>query len=173
MVRLQADFSPAFSRDLKKKAGRRGWNLDDLAGVIDLVLENSPESLAVLRRRHNMHSLAGNWQGSNECHVANVGDWLVIWASDGRTAYFERTGSHGSCSDRWSESHLSSSCMVMTKRKLYCMTAILPLMLPIAVECQQGKLFPSKMACICSSPVVLPREECSMPCTQLLPTMML
>lgn len=94
MSRLTADFSGAFKRDLKKKAKRGGWDLSELEKVIDLVIENSAESLEVLRRRHNMHVLTGNWRGRNECHVANAGDWLVIWSSNDRVAFFERTGSH-------------------------------------------------------------------------------
>ena len=94
MGRLTADSSAAFSRDLKKKASRRGWNLEQLENVIDLVLENSPESLEVLHRRHNMHTLSGKWVGHNEYHVANAGDWLVIWSSNDKVAFFERTGSH-------------------------------------------------------------------------------
>ena len=94
MARLTADFSSAFSRDLKKKARNRGWDLSELKSVIDLVLENSPDALEVLRHRHNMHSLTGNWAGRKECHVANAGDWLVIWSSNDKVAYFERTGSH-------------------------------------------------------------------------------
>ncbi len=92
--RLRAKFAPAFGRDLKKNAARRGWDLAELEGVIDLVLENSPASLAVLKSRHNMHRLAGKWGGSNECHVANAGDWLLVWRVDGDLAYFQRTGSH-------------------------------------------------------------------------------
>ena len=53
-----------------------------LKEVIELVIENSPASIAVLKQRHNMHTLAGKWQGRNECHVANAG------------AFFEHTGSH-------------------------------------------------------------------------------
>lgn len=94
MGRLAADFSAAFSRDLKKKARRRNWDLDALQSLIDLVLENTPESMETLKRRHNMHRLSGSWAGRNECHVANSGDWLVIWSSDEKTAFFERTGSH-------------------------------------------------------------------------------
>ena len=94
MPRLTADFSSAFRRDLKKKAVKRGWDLSELERVIDLVLENSPDSLEVLRRRHNMHLLRGNWSGRSECHVANAGDWLVIWSSNDKAAFFERTGSH-------------------------------------------------------------------------------
>lgn len=94
MGRLSADFSEAFRRDLKKKARRRGWDLSKLAEVIDLVIENSPESNEELRRRHGMHALSGSWAGRRECHVANAGDWLVVWSSDGKVAFFERTGSH-------------------------------------------------------------------------------
>lgn len=73
MARLSADFSSAFRRDLKKKARRRGWDLSELEKVIDLVVENSPESLEVLTTRHNMHVLSGNWSGRKECHVTNAG----------------------------------------------------------------------------------------------------
>ena len=94
MARLSAEFSSAFRRDLKKKARRRGWDLSELEKVINLVLDNSPESLGVLRSRHNMHLLSGSWSGRKECHVANAGDWLVIWSSNDKVAFFERTGGH-------------------------------------------------------------------------------
>lgn len=104
MSRLTADFSAAFSRDLKKKAKRRNWDLAELQKLIDLVLENTPESLETLKcrhnmhrlikRRHNMHRLSGSWAGRNECHVANSGDWLVIWSANDEVAFFERTGGH-------------------------------------------------------------------------------
>lgn len=94
MGRLTAEFSAAFSRDLKKKAKRRGWNLSELQKLIDLVLANTPQSMEILKRRHNMHKLTGNWTGRNECHVANAGDWLVIWSANDKVAFFERTGSH-------------------------------------------------------------------------------
>ena len=78
MARLTADFSSAFRRDLKRKARRRERDLPELERVIDLVVENSPESLETLRTRHDMHALTGSWSGRKECHVANAGDWLVI-----------------------------------------------------------------------------------------------
>ena len=56
-----------------------------LKEVIELVIENSPASIAVL---------AGKWQGRNECHVANAGDGPVIWSCNGKVAFFEHTGSH-------------------------------------------------------------------------------
>lgn len=74
MGRLTAEFSAAFSRDLKKRARRHRWDLDELRKLIDLVIENPPESMEVLRRRHNMHRLEGNWAGRSECHVANSDD---------------------------------------------------------------------------------------------------
>ena len=94
MSRLTADFSAAFSRDLKKKAKRRNWDLAELQKLIDLVLENTPESLETLKRRHNMHRLSGSWAWRNECHVANSGDLLVIWSANDEVAFFERTGGH-------------------------------------------------------------------------------
>lgn len=92
--RLKATFLPAFSRDLKKKAAKRKWNLAELETVVDLILENTAESTEILKRRHKMHRLSGQWGGSSECHVANAGDWLVIWRTDDGVAYFQRTGSH-------------------------------------------------------------------------------
>ena len=99
MGRLTADFAKAFSRDLKKNAKRRNWNLTELEKVIDLVVENTPETLEELRRwtqasAVRLHTLSGNWRGRYECHVANAGDWLVIWSSNDSVAFFERTGSH-------------------------------------------------------------------------------
>lgn len=41
-----------------------------------------------------MHRFSGRRGGSNECHVANAGDWLVIWRTEGQIAFFQRTGSH-------------------------------------------------------------------------------
>lgn len=47
MSTLTAEFSAAFSRDLKKKARRRKWNLSELQKLIDLVLQNTPESMDI------------------------------------------------------------------------------------------------------------------------------
>ena len=98
MSRLTADFSAAFSRDLKKKAKRRNWDLAELQKLIDLVRSQfvliNCKALKTLKRRHNMHRLSGSWAGRNECHVANSGDWLVIWSANDEVAFFERTGGH-------------------------------------------------------------------------------
>lgn len=41
-----------------------------------------------------MHTLKGNWLGSHECHVANAGDWLLIWRANETVVAFQRTGSN-------------------------------------------------------------------------------
>lgn len=94
MARLTVDYSSAFKKDVKKISRSHRWDLDKLADVIDLIVENTPQSLQILRQRHNMHRLKGQWAGRNECHVANAGDWLVIWSADDQTAFLERTGGH-------------------------------------------------------------------------------
>lgn len=47
--RLKAKYAPAFSRDLKKVA-KRNWSLTDLEAVIGLVLDNTVESMNILRQ---------------------------------------------------------------------------------------------------------------------------
>lgn len=90
---LRVERTPAFERDVKR-LNRKHAKLDDLKEVMRLVAENTVETLEVLRQRHNMHTLSGKWQGNNECHVCNAGDWLLIWTVVGDLAIFQRTGSH-------------------------------------------------------------------------------
>ena len=90
---LEVEYGSQFKRDYKRCEKKR-LPLEKLHEVIRLVAENSDESLAILRQRHNMHMLLGKWKGSQECHVANNGDWLVIWSSNDKAAFFERTGTH-------------------------------------------------------------------------------
>lgn len=90
---LNVEYGSQFKKDYKRCKKKR-LPLEDLHVVIELIAENSYESLSELRRHHNMHTLKGQWKGRQECHVANMGDWLVIWSTDGATAFFERTGTH-------------------------------------------------------------------------------
>lgn len=92
---MTPDYTPRFRKDVEKLK-RKKIDTMPLRAVIELVLENTAASLEELRRRHNMHALKGNWAGSNECHVANAGDWLLIWSTGNGVAVFERTGSHDS-----------------------------------------------------------------------------
>lgn len=93
MGSLKAEFAPSFKRDLKRLDKK---HVDDkpLEEVIDLIIENSSHSLSILKHRHNMHTLGGIWSGSNECHVCNAGDWLLIWRTTDQTALLQRTGTH-------------------------------------------------------------------------------
>lgn len=93
MGRLEPDFTPAFSRDVKR-IHKKHVDLTPLEEVIDLVCDNDADSLEILRSRHNMHTLKGSWLGSHECHVANAGDWLLIWRANDSVAAFQRIGSH-------------------------------------------------------------------------------
>lgn len=93
MGRLKAEFAPSFKRDLKRLE-KKHVNDKPLEEVIDLIIENSPHSLSILKGRHNMHTLSGIWSGSNECHVCNAGDWLLIWRTTDEIALLQRTGTH-------------------------------------------------------------------------------
>ena len=92
-MKLKAAFSPGFSRDLKKLK-KKHVDLVPLNRVIDLVVQNSIESKQVLKRRHKMHTLSGQWKNCHECHVANFGDWLLIWVANSEKVVFLRTGTH-------------------------------------------------------------------------------
>ena len=93
MSQLQAQYSASFERDVKRLR-KKHINELPLEQVIDLIVENSDDSLAALRQRHNMHTLYGSWAGSFECHVCNAGDWLLIWRVFDGIALLQRTGTH-------------------------------------------------------------------------------
>ena len=90
---LELEYTPSFNRDTKRLR-KRHVNLEPLKDVMRLILKNTPEALAELARRHNMHTRKGEWRDSSECHVANTGDWLLVWATTEELAIFQRTGSH-------------------------------------------------------------------------------
>lgn len=73
---------------------RSSPDLAPLSEVVDLILEDTKEARKTLKQRHKMHRLKGEWAGSDECHVANAGDWLLIWRTGNGVAVFQRTGSH-------------------------------------------------------------------------------
>lgn len=90
---LEAQFTSKFERDAKSLS-KKHYDIGLLREVVRLVLEDTEEAKAILKQRHNMHSLKGQWSGSSECHVANAGDWLVIWKTGNGLAVFQRTGTH-------------------------------------------------------------------------------
>lgn len=90
---LEPEYTPRFDRDIKRLRKKR-VDTTPLRQVVRLILDNTAESIEELKRRHNMHTLSGEWRGSNECHVANAGDWLLIWCTTDELAIFQRTGTH-------------------------------------------------------------------------------
>ena len=90
---LIVDSTGKFNRDVKR-LNRKHVNLAPLDSVIALISENTAESQETLRRHHRAHKLAGEWAGAQECHVANAGDWLVVWREIGEKAWLMRTGTH-------------------------------------------------------------------------------
>lgn len=90
---LESEFTPIFLRDIKKLKKKHA-DTEQLRLVIALILENTAGAREELIRRHNMHTLGGSWSGSNECHVCNAADWLIVWAESDGVAYFQRTGTH-------------------------------------------------------------------------------
>ena len=93
MARFDIQFAPSFSRDLKKMA-KRHVDVSLLSEVIELIANNDESSKDELRRRHRMHALKGDWEGSMECHVCNLGDWLLVWPQKNGIALLVRTGRH-------------------------------------------------------------------------------
>lgn len=94
MGELLPEYTPQFLRDVKRFR-RKHADLDLLKDVVELILANNVDSLGELRRRHRMHTLTGkHWGGARECHVANLGDWLLVWRVDTDVARLLRTGSH-------------------------------------------------------------------------------
>ena len=92
MARLDLEFTPRFKRDYKRICKLR--DASPLHEVFELIQRNDLESRDELIRRHNMHRLSGEWMGSNECHVCNIGDWLLVWAVRDDVAVLQRTGTH-------------------------------------------------------------------------------
>ena len=56
--------------------------------IIDLYNEIS------LPIEFNDHKLIGNYAGHRECHVAGLGDWLLIYKIEDKTLNLVRTGTH-------------------------------------------------------------------------------
>lgn len=90
---LDVEYAPQYKRDYKRFQKKHA-DMGLLDEVMRLIAEDTRESRKVLKQRHKMHALKGVWAGSQECHAANAGDWLVIWRTGDGLAVFQRTGSH-------------------------------------------------------------------------------
>ena len=90
---LQLDYSAHFLRDYKK-AEKKHRDVGLLDDVIKLIEKDDQSSKKELKTRHKMHTLTGKWEGSFECHVANIGDWLLVWQVSDGLAVLLRTDTH-------------------------------------------------------------------------------
>ena len=80
--------STRFKHDLKT-ARKRGWDMDILGAVVDLLSKG-----ATLPLKHRDHALAGDYEGFRECHIAS--DWLLVYRFENNelVLYLFRTGTH-------------------------------------------------------------------------------
>ena len=77
-----------FKRDYKR-IQKRGYNLDLLDNVIQMLAEGKP-----LPPKYRDHPLSGDYVGCRECHISP--DWLLvyeIWQEE-LILYLTRTGTH-------------------------------------------------------------------------------
>lgn len=77
-----------FQKDLKR-IQKRGYDISLLADIIKRLANG--ESLS---EKNKDHTLAGDYSGCRECHVAS--DWLLIYEIDNGNLilYLTRTGTH-------------------------------------------------------------------------------
>lgn len=82
------EYTNRFKKDLKR-CNKRGYNLDELIKVIDL-LQRTGELPAM----YKPHLLKGKYSGLWECHIKP--DWLLIWHQDNSslTLLMMNTGTH-------------------------------------------------------------------------------
>ena len=87
-MRYEIKPSGQFRKDLKL-AARRGYNIELLATVIDLLANGE-----TLPGKYKDHSLIGDYADCRECHITP--DWLLIYKIDGNELilYLTRTGTH-------------------------------------------------------------------------------
>ena len=80
-------YTTQFKRDVKK-VSQRGYDMDKLKQVIDLLLsEERP-----IPANYKDHALKGRWKPHRELHIEP--DWLLIYSIDGKECLFARTGTH-------------------------------------------------------------------------------
>jgi mRNA interferase YafQ len=83
---LRPRFTGTFKRD-RKRAGRRGKDLDELDALMRLLANEEP-----LEPRFRDHKLSGSWKDFRECHIES--DWLLIYPIVGEEITFVRIGTH-------------------------------------------------------------------------------
>lgn len=75
-----------YKRDFKR-INKRGWDLDQLDAVLDLLATNTQ-----LPPQRRDHPLKGDWHGWRECHIQP--DWLLIYQTTDDEVLLAATGTH-------------------------------------------------------------------------------
>jgi mRNA interferase YafQ len=83
---LELDTGPHFKASWKKLEKKR-YDYAKLKAVTDLLVNEQP-----LPGKYHDHSLHGDKQGCNECHIED--NWLLIYTKTATTITLIRTGSH-------------------------------------------------------------------------------
>lgn len=88
---LEADFAPAFGRDVKR-CRKKHRDMDAYDEAMQAVLASDEVPIPP---QYNDHALTGNWQGFRELHIGGrKSDWLLIYRVAEGVAMFVRNGSH-------------------------------------------------------------------------------
>lgn len=85
---VNVQYTKKFNKD-SKLAIKRGYNIQKLKDVIELIREGNP-----LPAKYFDHQLTGNYISYRECHIEP--DWLLIYKieDDTLTLILLRTGTH-------------------------------------------------------------------------------
>ena len=85
---LTIKYETTFKKDFKK-AVKRGYNINLLEGVIELLANEQ-----VLPPKYKDHRLTGDYSDCRECHITP--DWLLIYKINNNELilYLTRTGTH-------------------------------------------------------------------------------
>ena len=83
---LKLNFSGQIKKDLRR-CKKRGYNMSKFENVVDVL--RIPEKLP---DKYKDHSLAGEYKGRRECHIAP--DWLLIYEIFEEELFLDRTGTH-------------------------------------------------------------------------------
>ncbi len=84
-------FTTSFKQDWKR-VKKRGYDLDALKQVIELLLNEMP-----LPANYFDHQLTGSLRSHRELHIAP--DWLLIYKRVGQDCIFSHTGTHADLFD--------------------------------------------------------------------------
>lgn len=81
-------YTSRFKKDYKRLK-KRGWNIDKLLDVIDILKEGRE-----LPPEHKDHPLHGDYEGHCDCHIEP--DWILIYFKSESTLVLSmtRTGTH-------------------------------------------------------------------------------